>query len=51
MSCSAGLKALTKNSTKFTCKTIGNATKLPVTEKCTSNKTKSTYYEWLAQGG
>jgi hypothetical protein len=51
MTCKAAYAALVHGSTKFTCKTEGNASKLPVTEKCTSKKNKSTYYMWLANGG
>ena len=51
MTCSAAVKALTKGATGFTCKTVGNTRKLPVTEKCFKTKHKSTYYEFLASGG
>jgi hypothetical protein len=49
--CNAAYKAATKNSTAFTCKTIGNTKKLPVTEKCTKNKNKNIYFEFLVSGG
>jgi hypothetical protein len=49
--CTAALRAATKNSTGFACKSIGNLKKLPVTEKCTKIKNKNIYYEFLVFGG
>jgi hypothetical protein len=49
--CSAAYIGVTKNSTGFACKTIGNTKKLPVTDKCTKIKNKNIYYEFLVAGG
>ena len=51
MTCGAAVQALTKGSSKFTCKPVGETSKPPFTEKCFKTKHKSTYYEFLASGG
>jgi hypothetical protein len=51
MKCSVAYTAVSHGSSVFTCKSIGETTKLPVTVKCFKTKHKSTYYEYLASGG
>ncbi len=51
LGCSTAYKAVLKAGKGYKCKTVGETTKIPVTEKCVSTTNKSVDYEYLVFGG